>query len=54
MPTIGFYLLMEDDDGGFILEDGSGVIMMEVPDLKLENYYSVRVGDGMSTGERIR
>jgi hypothetical protein len=47
------YLL---EDGDFILLEDGGLLVLEdaPPDIALNNFLSVRVGDGMSTGERIR
>lgn len=47
---------LEEGAGPYLLEDEEGEYLLEEapPLLVQNNYLSVSVGDGMSTGERIR
>ena len=46
--------LLEDGSGGYLQEDGTGVLLLErsAPTI-LNNYLFVKVGDGMSTSEKV-
>lgn len=60
MDDIGNSFLLEDGTGNILNEDGIGQLILESgPDystgeIKFNNYLFVKVGDGMSTGEKIR
>lgn len=50
------YLLENDDVGGYLLEDGSGTLLLEsAPSpININNYEFVTSGDGISVTEKIR
>lgn len=48
-----FTLLLETGDQ-ILMEDSNGVLVLEIPANRLNNYMAVRAGDGISVGERIR
>ena len=57
MPAdYGHDILLEDNTGSILLEDGSGVLLLETSPgpLTFNDYLFVKVGDGMSTSEKIR
>ena len=51
--------LLEDDSGYYLLENGADRYLLESSDVPpgpvaLQNYLAVKVGNGMSTSEKIR
>ena len=49
--------LLEDGSGGYLKEDGIGVLLLEssdfVGDVTLNDYLFFKVGTGMSTSEKV-
>lgn len=58
MEDIGNRILLESNDAdGYLLEDGSGVLLLEsapLGQIQINNYEFVRASDGISVTEKIR
>lgn len=46
------YLLESGAPDGILLEDGSGVLVLEVPSIRFSNLMSPDAGDGISVTEK--